>query len=71
MREARLHLDSWKQSLKTAEVSGNTAKLDSYRGEVEAAEDKLVAATEEAIGLMKNVLENPEPIRILSEMVKA
>lgn len=71
VREARLHLDSWKQTLKAAEVGGSTGKLDQYRTEVENAEDKLVAATEEAIGLMKNVLENPEPIRILSELAKA
>ncbi|KDN40350.1 hypothetical protein K437DRAFT_258690 [Tilletiaria anomala UBC 951] len=71
VREARLHLDSWKQTLKAAEVSGSSSKLDQYRAEVEGAEDKLVAATEEAIGLMKNVLENPEPIRILSELAKA
>ncbi|PWY98289.1 hypothetical protein BCV70DRAFT_202066 [Testicularia cyperi] len=69
--DARLHLDSWKQSLKSAENSGATAKLDQYRSEVEQAEDKLVAATEEAISLMKQVLDNPEPIKSLSAFVKA
>lgn len=69
--DARLHLDSWKQSLKSAENAGAAAKLEQYRGEVEQAEDKLVAATEEAISLMKQVLENPEPIKSLSAFVKA
>lgn len=71
VNDARLHLDSWKQSLKSAENSGATAKLDQYRNEVEGAEDKLVAATEEAISLMKQVLENPEPIKSLNAFVKA
>lgn len=69
--DARLHLDSWKQSLKSAENTGATAKLDQYRSDVEQAEDKLVAATEEAISLMKQVLENPEPIKSLSAFIKA
>ncbi|SPO32529.1 related to BAR domain protein [Ustilago trichophora] len=69
--DARLHLDSWRQSLKSAENAGAAAKLEQYRTEVEQAEDKLVAATEEAISLMKQVLENPEPIKSLSAFVKA
>lgn len=68
VREARLHLDSWKQTLKGFENSGKTEKLDSTRAEVEQAEDKLVAATEEAIGLMKSVLDDPEPIKSLNEV---
>ncbi|PWN48167.1 hypothetical protein IE53DRAFT_389660 [Violaceomyces palustris] len=71
VNEARLHLDSWKQTLKNAENSGASAKLEHYRNEVEQAEDKLVAATEEAISLMKQVLENPEPIKSLNAFVKA
>ncbi|KAN0060119.1 hypothetical protein ACQY0O_008093 [Thecaphora frezii] len=71
VNEARLHLDSWKQTLKSAENSGASAKLEQYRNEVEQAEDKLVSATEEAISLMKQVLENPEPIKSLSAFVKA
>ena len=69
--DARLHLDSWKQSLKSAENAGASAKLEQYRNDVEQAEDKLVASTEEAISLMKQVLENPEPIKSLSAFVKA
>ena len=38
---------------------------------VEAAEERLVNATEEAINLMRSVLDNPEPIRNLAALVKA
>jgi hypothetical protein len=38
---------------------------------VEAAEEKLVNATEEAINLMRAVLENPEPIKNIASLVKA
>lgn len=70
--EARLHLDSWRQTFKAAEQSGPpSAKLEHYSTEVEQAEDRLVSATEEAISLMKNVLDNPEPIKSLAAFVKA
>ncbi|CEH13549.1 hypothetical protein CBOM_01465 [Ceraceosorus bombacis] len=71
VRDARLHLDSWRQALKAIEAAGNTAKLDSHRQEVEAAEDKLVEATEAAIASQKAVLENPEGIKSLAAFVKA
>jgi len=38
---------------------------------VEAAEEHLVNSTETAINLMRSVLENPEPIRNLSRLLKA
>lgn len=72
MKEARLHLDSKRGTLKAAESSGApSAKLESYGTEVEHAEDKLVGATEEAISLMKTVLDNPEPAKSLAAFVKA
>lgn len=71
VRDARLHLDSWRGHLKHVEASGSEAKLEAYRAEVEHAEDKLVGATEEAIGLMKTVLDNPEPIKALAAFVAA
>ena len=66
--KARLELDSARQILKNAAVGpkGEQARLD-----VENAEDKLVQFTEVAIGQMKNVLENPEPIAALNQLVKA
>ncbi|KAL7411817.1 BAR domain-containing family protein [Mrakia frigida] len=68
VKQARLELDSARQILKNAGVGpkGEQARLD-----VENAEDKLVQATEVAIGQMKNVLENPEAIANLNSLVKA
>ncbi|UZP34602.1 hypothetical protein NXS19_002418 [Fusarium pseudograminearum] len=39
--------------------------------EVEKAEDEFVTQTEEAVGVMKNVLDTPEPLRNLAELVSA
>lgn len=41
VREARLHLDSWRQAMKAAEASGKREKAESMRTDVEAAEDKV------------------------------
>ncbi|PWN36036.1 uncharacterized protein FA14DRAFT_172621 [Meira miltonrushii] len=71
VREARLHLDSWRQAVKQAEVNRKTEKVESMRSDVELAEDKLVSATEEAISVMKRVLEDPQPIKSLAAFVKA
>ena len=73
VRDARLHLDGWRAHLKSAEQSSTPSgsKLASIREEVEQAEDKLVSATEEAISLMKTVLDNPEPIKSLAQLVQA
>ncbi|PPQ90486.1 hypothetical protein CVT25_014769 [Psilocybe cyanescens] len=67
VRVSRLELDAAKQSLKNA----NPTKQEHARLEVENAEDDLVQKTEVAITLMKTVLENPEPIKNLNELVKA
>ncbi|KAF8193800.1 BAR domain-containing family protein [Pholiota molesta] len=67
VRVSRLELDAAKQALKTA----NPARQEQARLEVENAEDDLVQKTEVAITLMKTVLENPEPIKNLNELVKA
>ncbi|KAJ7091350.1 BAR domain-containing family protein [Mycena belliarum] len=67
VRFSRLELDAAKQSLKNA----NPARQEQARLEVENAEDDLVQKTEVAITLMKTVLENPEPIKNLNELIKA
>ncbi|BEI83848.1 hypothetical protein CcaverHIS002_0404520 [Cutaneotrichosporon cavernicola] len=67
VKTARLELDSARGVLKTA----GPTKQEQARLHVEEAEDKLVQATETAIGLMKAVLENPEPLQNLSALVKA
>lgn len=53
-------------------MSPALASLDAFDTlPVEAAEEKLVNATEEAINLMRSVLDNPEPIRNIAALVKA
>ncbi|KAG8760420.1 hypothetical protein FRC14_003117 [Serendipita sp. 396] len=67
VRASRLHLDSAKQTLKAAAP----AKQEQARLEVENAEDDLVQKTEVAITLMKTVLDNPEPLKNINELIKA
>ncbi|TFK95702.1 BAR domain-containing family protein [Pterulicium gracile] len=67
VKASRLDLDAAKQTLKNT----GPAKQEHSRLEVENAEDDLVQKTEVAINLMKTVLDNPEPIRALNELVKA
>jgi len=67
VRTSRLELDAAKQTLKNA----GPAKQEAARIEVENAEDDLVQKTEVAIQLMKTVLDNPEPIKNLNELIKA
>ncbi|PWN31018.1 hypothetical protein BDZ90DRAFT_236368 [Jaminaea rosea] len=71
VNSARLHLDSWKATLKASEAAGKTEKVEHQRNEVEKAEDSLVAATEEAISAMKSVTENDEPVKSLAALIKA
>ncbi|TRM66653.1 BAR domain-containing family protein [Schizophyllum amplum] len=67
VKASRLELDAAKQALKNA----SPARQEHARLEVENAEDDLVQKTEVAITLMKTVLENPEPIKNINELVKA
>ncbi|KAG2153426.1 BAR domain-containing family protein [Suillus clintonianus] len=67
VRVSRLELDAAKQTLKAA----TPLKQEQARLDVENAEDDLVQKTEVAITLMKTVLENPEPLKNLNELVKA
>lgn len=67
VRTSRLELDAARGALKTA----GPTKAEAARLHVEVAEDKLVQATETAIGLMRAVLENPEPLQNLAALVKA
>ncbi|KAK9468995.1 BAR domain-containing family protein [Lipomyces arxii] len=64
---ARLNLDG----AKTAARNAKPEKQDAARVEVEQAEDEFVAATEEAVSVMKNVLDTPELLRNLSDLVAA
>ncbi|KAN0128058.1 hypothetical protein V8E53_013126 [Lactarius tabidus] len=67
VRGSRLELDAAKQALKGASPS----RQEHARLDVENAEDDLVQKTEVAITLMKAVLDNPEPIKNLNELIKA
>ncbi|VDC00442.1 unnamed protein product [Peniophora sp. CBMAI 1063] len=67
VRASRLELDAAKQTLKNA----GPAKQEQARLEVENAEDDLVQKTEVAITMMKAVLDNPEPVKNINELVKA
>lgn len=68
VKSARLSLDAARAKYKTAPVG---QKQEHARLDVEAAEETLVTATEEAINLMRAVLDNPEPVKTLSALVKA
>ncbi|KAF9318236.1 hypothetical protein BG000_009938 [Podila horticola] len=67
VQNARLALDSAKAAYRTTRPERSEAS----RVEVEQAEDLFVAALEEATTLMKTVLETPEPLRNLADMVAA
>ncbi|KIY44709.1 hypothetical protein FISHEDRAFT_77330 [Fistulina hepatica ATCC 64428] len=69
VKTSRLELDSIKQSFKAA--ASNPRRQEHLRLEVENAEDDLVQKTEVAITRMKTVLESPEPIKNLNELIKA
>jgi len=59
VENSRLMLDSVKASKKASAM------------EIEAAEDEFVTQTEEAVGVMKNVLDTPEPLRNLADLIAA
>ena len=54
-------------------ITGDTGEhlTEDQRAEIESAEDEFVGATEEAVGVMKNVLDTPEPLRNLADLVQA
>ncbi|KAJ2475141.1 BAR domain-containing protein, partial [Coemansia sp. RSA 2320] len=64
---ARLSLDAAKAAFKGAK-SGHA---DAARRNVETAEDHFVTVVEEAMGLMRAVVESPAPLRYLSDLVAA
>lgn len=67
VHKARLNLDAAKAAAKAARPERQVAA----RVEVEQAEDEFVAATEEAVSVMKNILDTPEPLRNLSDLIAA
>jgi len=71
VESARLNLDATKSKIR-AKVGDNEANMnDAQRAELEKAEDDFVNQTEEAAGVMRNVLDTPEPLRNLAELIAA
>ncbi|TAQ91278.1 Amino-acid N-acetyltransferase/Acetylglutamate kinase [Chlorociboria aeruginascens] len=54
-----------------AESHHDEAASEEARAEIEQAEDEFVGQTEEAVGVMKNVLDTPEPLRNLADLIAA
>ncbi|KAM0443728.1 hypothetical protein ACHAO4_010472, partial [Trichoderma viride] len=81
VENSRLTLDAVKARVKgTTFKLGGQARTDhpddtelssDAQEEIEKAEDEFVTQTEEAVGVMKNVLDTPEPLRNLAELVAA
>jgi len=82
VENSRLMLDAAKAKAKgmTWKMPGQAAKGDGQldeaateeaRIEIEQAEDEFVGQTEEAVGVMKNVLDTPEPLRNLADLIAA
>ncbi|KAF7163138.1 hypothetical protein CNMCM5623_008208 [Aspergillus felis] len=71
VENARLMLDSVKARRKAA-AGGDLDNLsEEARAEIEQAEDEFVGQTEEAVSVMKNVLDTPEPLRNLADLIAA
>ncbi|EEP77584.1 conserved hypothetical protein [Uncinocarpus reesii 1704] len=70
VENSRLMLDSTKAS--KGVTKGEMDHLsEEARSEIEQAEDEFVGQTEEAVGVMKNVIDTPEPLRNLADLVAA
>ncbi|KAF2113403.1 meiotically up-regulated gene 64 protein [Lophiotrema nucula] len=81
VENSRLSLDATKANAKGLgfHLPGQPQKPtndDAYiseeaRAKIEQAEDEFVGQTEEAVGVMKNVLDTPEPLRNLADLIAA
>ncbi|MDI1488773.1 MAG: BAR domain-containing protein [Ramalina farinacea] len=78
VESARLGLDATKaKGGKRGAMVGMSGEVedlpesDEHRVEVEKKEDEFVGVTEEAVGVMKNVLDTPEPLRNLADLIAA
>ncbi|KAI9888080.1 MAG: hypothetical protein M1823_000015 [Watsoniomyces obsoletus] len=80
VENSRLLLDAAKARAKQRAGAAGAAGTGSVGGDhvteevrldVEQAEDEFVGQTEEAVNVMKNVLDTPEPLRNLAELIAA
>lgn len=77
VENSRLSLDATKAAKKSQLQSrgmnpdDETALSEEARAEIEAKEDEFVSQVEEAQSVMKNVLDTPEPLRNLADLIAA
>ncbi|KZM20558.1 hypothetical protein ST47_g8310 [Ascochyta rabiei] len=82
VENSRLSLDATKANAKGGAFTlpgqagrkngtGEEDLSEEARAKIEQAEDEFVGQTEEAVGVMKNVLDTPEPLRNLADLVGA
>jgi len=75
VENARLSLDATKTKAKNNTGRGFNPDDEQInadlRAEIEQKEDEFVGQTEEAVGVMKNVLDTPEPLRNLADLIAA
>ncbi|KAF2092032.1 hypothetical protein K490DRAFT_70726 [Saccharata proteae CBS 121410] len=83
VENARLNLDATKARAKSGagfslpgqarnpEGTDDEHISEEARAKIEQAEDEFVAQTEEAVQVMKNVLDTPEPLRNLADLIAA
>ncbi len=67
MQAVRLNYDAARAKLKTARPE----RMEAARTEMEAAEDEFVSAVDDAMGKMKLVVEAPETLKNLADLIKA
>ncbi|KAJ3409171.1 hypothetical protein HDV05_004564 [Chytridiales sp. JEL 0842] len=67
VQAVRLNYDAARAKLKTARPE----REEAARAEMEATEDEFVAAVDDAMGKMTLVVENPEPLKNLADLVAA
>lgn len=70
VNNARLSLDAAKGRASSG-GKHEESYTDEQRKNLEALEDKFIEAVDEASSIMRNVLDTPEPLRNLVELVKA
>jgi hypothetical protein len=80
VENSRLSLDATKANAKggaftlpgqAPRAGGDEDLSEEARAKIEQAEDEFVGQTEEAVGVMKNVLDTPEPLRCVADLVAA
>ncbi|MCJ1447151.1 MAG: hypothetical protein MMC23_007660 [Stictis urceolatum] len=75
VENSRLGLDAAKAKAKGGFTGGQVKSESEWseetRQEIEGKEDEFVGQTEEAVGVMKNTLDTPEPLRNIADLIAA